>query len=119
MRTITTLEARKRSKPNLAGYVRVSRVSDEMQASYTAQIDEWDERFSQDTEVNFVKVFGDYGISGHKTTQREEFQEMVDMAVRGEIDIIVTKSISRFGRNTQETKRVTAITQRTRCRGAL
>ena len=99
MRTIRKIEATKATrKPRLAGYVRVSRISDAMENSYEFQIDEWTRTYGNCENYHFVRVFGDYGISGHKTN-REDFVEMIALAKRGEIDIIVTKSISRFGRN--------------------
>jgi len=98
MRTITTIKAKKQKKPRIGGYVRVSRDSDDMEHSYEAQIKDWEDEYGNNDEYEFVRIFGDYAKSGHNT-KREDFAEMVDMAKSGELDIIVTKSISRFGRH--------------------
>lgn len=51
-------------------------------------------------EWEFAGIFADDGISGTNTKKREEFNRMIDEAMAGKIDMIVTKSISRFARNT-------------------
>jgi len=106
MRKIITLEAGKNKKPNICGYVRVSSESHTQEASFEAQMREWYKRFGKDERYNLVGVFGDLAVSGHKVKEREDFQEMIDLALRGKIDIIVTKSIARFARNTVESQKV-------------
>jgi DNA invertase Pin-like site-specific DNA recombinase len=58
-------------------------------------------------EWEFVGIYTDEGISGTSTTRREGFKRMIDDALSGKIDLIVTKSVSRFARNTVESSKNT------------
>jgi len=87
-------------KRRVAGYARVSTESDEQFTSYEAQIDYYTQYITSHAEWEFVKVYTDEGISGTSTKRREGFNLMVDDALAGKIDLIVTKSVSRFARNT-------------------
>lgn len=87
-------------KRRTAGYARVSTDSDEQFSSYEAQIDYYTKFIGQHPEWEFVKVYTDEGISGLNTRNREGFNEMIADALSGRIDLIVTKSVSRFARNT-------------------
>ncbi len=89
-----------RVKKRVCAYVRVSTDKEEQKTSYLAQRDEYESRISKRNEWEFVGIFADEGISGTSTKKRKEFNRMVDYARRGMIDIILTKSISRFARNT-------------------
>jgi DNA invertase Pin-like site-specific DNA recombinase len=84
----------------VAGYARVSTDSDEQFTSYEAQIDYYTQYIKKRDDWEFVKVYTDEGISGTNTKRREGFNEMVADALAGKIDLIVTKSVSRFARNT-------------------
>ena len=92
------LEARR--KRRVAGYARVSTDSDEQFTSYEAQIDYYTQFIKMHPEWQFVKVYTDEGISGLNTKRREGFNSMIQDAMDGKIDLIVTKSVSRFARNT-------------------
>ena len=81
-------------------YARVSTDSDEQFTSYEAQIDYYTQYIKKRDDWEFVKVYTDEGISGTNTKRREGFNEMVADALAGKIDLIVTKSVSRFARNT-------------------
>ena len=74
--------------------------SDEQFTSYAAQIDYYTNYIQQHPEWEFVKVYTDEGISGLNTRHRDGFNEMIADALAGKIDLIVTKSVSRFARNT-------------------
>ena len=87
-------------KRRVAGYARVSTGSDEQFTSYEAQIDYYTQLIKHNAEWEFVKVYTDEGISGTNTKHREGFNEMIKDALSGKIDLIVTKSVSRFARNT-------------------
>ena len=87
-------------KRRVAGYARVSTDSDEQFTSYEAQIDYYTQYIQRNSEWAFVKVYTDEGISGTSTKNRTGFNEMIDDAMSGKIDLIVTKSVSRFARNT-------------------
>ena len=82
------------------GYARVSTDSDEQFTSYEAQVDYYTRYIQSHPEWEFVKVYTDEGISGTDTRHREGFNEMIEDALAGKIDLIVTKSVSRFARNT-------------------
>ena len=97
-RTRKTTEARTRRR--VAGYARVSTDSDEQFTSYEAQVDYYTQFIKNNPEWEFVKVYTDEGISGTNTKKREGFNQMVTDAVSGKIDLIITKSVSRFARNT-------------------
>ena len=87
-------------KRRTAGYARVSTDKDEQFTSYEAQVDYYTNYIQQHTDWEFVKVYTDEGISGLNTKKRDGFNEMVEDALAGKIDLIITKSVSRFARNT-------------------
>lgn len=87
-------------KRRAAGYARVSTDKDEQFTSYEAQVDYYTKYIKANPEWEFVKVYTDEGISATSTKRREGFNEMIEDALNGEIDLIVTKSVSRFARNT-------------------
>ena len=82
------------------GYARVSTDSDEQFTSYEAQIDYYTKYITSHQDWEFVKVYTDEGITGTSTKHRTGFNEMIEDALAGKIDLIVTKSVSRFARNT-------------------
>ena len=87
-------------KRKVAGYARVSTDKDEQFTSYEAQVDYYTRYINNHPGWEFVKVYTDEGISGLGTRSREGFNEMISDALSGKIDLIVTKSVSRFARNT-------------------
>ena len=91
------LSARKR---RVAGYARVSTDKDEQFTSYEAQIDYYTNYIKGRDDWEFVGVYTDEGITGTNTKKRVGFKSMVTDALDGKIDLIVTKSVSRFARNT-------------------
>lgn len=95
-----TVEHQKR---RVAAYARVSTDSDEQLSSYEAQVDFYTRHIKSNPEWEFVNVYTDEGISGTNTKKREGFNRMVADALDGRIDLILTKSISRFARNTVDT----------------
>ena len=90
------------AKPKLrvAAYCRVSTDSDEQATSYDAQVEHYTEFIQKKTEWEFAGIYADDGISGTNTKKREDFNRMIDDCEAGNIDMIITKSISRFARNT-------------------
>ena len=89
-------------KPKLrvAAYCRVSTDSDEQATSYEAQIEHYTEYISKNPDWILAGIFADEGITGTNTKKRTEFNRMIDECMDGNIDMIITKSISRFARNT-------------------
>lgn len=109
-KSITVIPARKRvgnivskeEKPKLrvAAYCRVSTDSDEQATSYETQMEHYTNYIQRNPEWEFAGIFADDGISGTNTKKREEFNRMIEECMAGHIDMIITKSISRFARNT-------------------
>jgi DNA invertase Pin-like site-specific DNA recombinase len=95
-RTITSLPVKKR----VAAYARVSVDSDELMQSLAAQISHYSSRIQANPSWEYVGVYADAGISGTATKNRSEFQRLLADCEKGLVDIILTKSISRFARNT-------------------
>jgi DNA invertase Pin-like site-specific DNA recombinase len=87
-------------KRRTAGYARVSTDSDEQFTSYEAQVDYYTNYIKSRDDWEFVEVYTDEGITGTNTKHREGFKRMIADALAGKIDLIVTKSVSRFARNT-------------------
>lgn len=89
-----------KKKRRVAGYGRVSTGSDEQFTSFAAQVEYYTNLIKANPEWEFVDVYTDEGISGLNTRKREGFNKMIADAMAGRIDLIVTKSVSRFARNT-------------------
>lgn len=88
------------AKRRVAGYARVSTDSEEQLTSYEAQVDYYTRYIQGRSDWQFVEVYTDEGISATNTKKRDGFNRMVRDALDGKIDLIVTKSVSRFARNT-------------------
>ena len=115
-RTVTVIPARIRTLPGIptlavqkkrvAAYARVSTNSEEQLTSYEAQVKHYTE-YIQSKEYTdhwqFVSVYTDKGITGTSTAKRDGFNRMIQDALAGKIDLIITKSVSRFARNTVDT----------------
>ena len=87
-------------KIKVAAYARVSRESERMQHSLSAQISYYNELIQKNPDWEFAGVFADSFISGTDIKKRTEFQRLMQECSEGKIDIILCKSISRFARNT-------------------
>ena len=112
MPKITKIEATSNSRSinsnlirrkKVCAYARVSTDSDEQFTSFEAQKDYYEKLILAKPEWEYVKVYADEGISGTNTKNREGFTSMIQDALNGKIDLIVTKSVSRFARNTVDT----------------
>jgi DNA invertase Pin-like site-specific DNA recombinase len=90
-------------KRRVAAYARVSTDKEEQVTSYEAQVSYYTQYITDNPDWSLVKVYTDEGISGTSTKKRDGFNEMVHDALDGKIDLIVTKSVSRFARNTVDT----------------
>ncbi|MDL2292565.1 recombinase family protein [Acholeplasma sp. OttesenSCG-928-E16] len=91
----------------VAGYARVSSEKDEQLNSLSMQKKNYTEYIKRRNEWKFVGIYYDEGLSGLSIKKRDGFNRMVNDALEGKIDLIVTKSISRFARNTIDTLTVT------------
>lgn len=81
-------------------YCRVSTDSDEQATSYDVQVEHYTNLIKKNDDWEFAGIFADDGISGTNTKKREEFNRMIEECMAGNIDMVITKSISRFARNT-------------------
>lgn len=90
-------------KTQVAAYARVSTDSEEQATSYEAQVDYYTNYIKSRNDWEFVRVYADKGITGTNTKDRVEFKAMINDALDGKIDLIITKSVSRFARNTVDT----------------
>lgn len=84
----------------VAAYCRVSTEQEEQQNSYQVQIAYYTDLINRKKEWSLVGIFADEGISGTQTKKRTEFNRMIRMCKNKKIDLVITKSISRFSRNT-------------------
>lgn len=87
-------------KRRVAGYARVSTDHEDQATSYESQMRYYSEYINGRDDWEFVKMYSDEGISGTNTKLRTGFKAMVEDALDGKIDLIITKSVSRFARNT-------------------
>ncbi|HFI0619401.1 TPA: recombinase family protein [Streptococcus suis] len=87
-------------KRRVAGYARVSTDHEDQATSYESQMRYYSEYINGRDDWEFVKMYSDEGISGTNTKLRTGFKSMVEDALNGKIDLIITKSVSRFARNT-------------------
>lgn len=85
---------------NVAAYCRVSTEEEEQQSSYEAQCSYYTDKIMGNPEWNMAGIYADEGISGTSTKKRESFNRMIRKCRQKKIDLILTKSISRFARNT-------------------
>ena len=96
----TARQQENKPKLRVAAYCRVSTDSDEQATSYEAQVEHYTEFIQKNPEWEFAGIYADDGISGTNTKNRDEFNRMIEDCEAGTIDMIITKSISRFARNT-------------------
>jgi len=71
-------------------------------ASYDSQVADCEQKIKENPKWELAKIYSDAGISGTIIDKRLGFQDMIRDAVAGEFDLVITKSISRFGRNTKD-----------------
>lgn len=86
----------------LAAYARVSTNNEDQLYSFENQVAYYREYAKRHPEYHLVGVYADEGISGTSTKHREQFLKMISDCEAGEIDMVITKSISRFARNTAD-----------------
>lgn len=84
----------------VAAYCRVSTDEEEQLSSYEAQKDYYTQYIRSHEGWRLVRIYADQGITGTSTKKRTEFNQMIAACRRGKIDLILTKSLSRFARNT-------------------
>ncbi len=100
-RMVGTQKASKQvQKTRVAAYCRVSTEFEEQESSYEMQVEHYTSYIKSNPEWELVEVYADDGISATNTAKREAFNRMIEDCRKGKIDMILTKSISRFSRNT-------------------
>lgn len=87
-------------KTRVAAYCRVSTDMEEQESSYEAQVLHYENYIRDHPGYVSAGIFADEGISGTGTKKRSEFNRMIDACMAGKVDLVITKSISRFARNT-------------------
>lgn len=87
-------------RKRVAAYCRVSTEQEEQLSSYEAQVNYYTNYIEKHPDYEFAGIYADEGISGTTTKKREQFNRMIEDCKAGKIDRIITKSISRFARNT-------------------
>lgn len=92
----------KSGKLRTAAYARVSSDSDDQLNSFTAQVDHYTTLIGENEDWELVDIYADEGITGLRMDKRDDFQRLLRDCRKGKIDRILTKSISRFSRNTRE-----------------
>ena len=90
-------------KLRVAAYARVSTMGAEQLNSYESQKKYYRELVSNNSEWELVDIYADEAISGTQVYKRTDFMRMINDAMDGKFDMIITKSISRFARNTVDT----------------
>lgn len=91
----------------VAAYCRVSTDKEDQRNSLAAQQEFFRSYIQKRPDWKLVEIFADEGLSGTSTKRRPQFTEMVRRAMAGEIDLIITKEVSRFARNTVDTLQIT------------
>ena len=87
------------TRKRVAAYVRVSTNGEEQLQSFNSQKEYYQDKISANKEWALVGIYADEGITGTKTNKRDEFLRMIDDCMNGLVDIVITKSVSRFSRN--------------------
>ena len=88
------------TKTKVCAYCRVSTDNEEQLSSYEAQVSHYTNYIQSKQEWDFAGIYADEGISGTNTKKRVEFNRMIEDCMAGKIDMVITKSVSRFARNT-------------------
>ena len=106
-RTVTVIPAKPqlmqetvKRQLRVAAYCRVSTEEEEQQSSYEAQCSYYTDKIMTNPEWTMAGIFADEGITGTSTKKRDDFNRMIRHCRQKKIDLILTKSISRFARNT-------------------
>lgn len=111
-RSVTVIPARNRqevgrvltpeTKIRVAAYCRVSTDQEDQMHSFDAQVDYYTKYINERENYEMAGIYADEGISGTNVRKREQFRKMIEDCQAGKIDLVITKSISRFARNTQD-----------------
>ena len=98
--TVIDPKAPEKAKLRVAAYARVSSDSEDQVNSYIAQVDFYSKHISSKENWEMVDIYADEGITGTSAKKRKDFLQMIRDCERGKVDLVITKSVSRFCRNT-------------------
>ena len=84
----------------VAAYCRVSTTLEQQESSYEAQVSYYTEKIQSNPNWKLAGIYADDGKSATNTKKRDDFNTMIDDCMAGKIDLVITKSVSRFARNT-------------------
>ena len=87
-------------KKRVAAYCRVSSESDEQELSFESQCRFYKNKIDSEPSYDLVDIYADEGITGTSTEKREDFMRLMKDCLDGKVDLVITKSITRFARNT-------------------
>lgn len=90
------------SAKRVCAYTRVSTATDKQEKSFASQVEYYTSLIQKEPEWEFVGIYADEAISGTNKMKRNEFLNMIEACKAGKVDMIITKSITRFARNTIE-----------------
>ena len=97
-----TIIEKNHAKTRIAAYCRVSSDSADQLNSFMVQMSYYSEKFNGSENEELADIYADEGLTGTKIDKREEFKRMLCDCRKGKIDKVITKSISRFSRNTKD-----------------
>lgn len=87
----------------VAAYCRVSTDTEDQLNSYKSQVEYYTELIKSKPEWSLAGIYADEAITGTQVKKREDFQRLINDCMNGDVDMVITKSISRFARNTLDT----------------
>ena len=102
-RSENRIRGRKVEVLRVAAYCRVSTDSEDQLNSYKSQVTYYTDLIKKKHEWTLADIYADEAITGTQVAKREDFQRMINDCMNGDIDMVITKSISRFARNTLDT----------------
>ncbi len=102
-KTMCLKETKEKKMIKACAYCRVSTDNEDQKTSYDSQRIHYKNMIEENPDYEFVGIYADEGITGTQTKKREQFNQMMNDALNGKIDLILAKSISRFARNTVDT----------------
>ena len=102
MKKITSLYKNQEGKLRVAAYCRVSTDSDEQKGSFDSQVETYTRMIEANSQWQFAGIYADEGVTGTSAEKRPQFMKMIRDCDDGKVDLIITKSISRFARNIVE-----------------
>lgn len=100
------------TRKRVAAYCRVSTDNEDQANSFESQQRYFKQYIERNPDWELYEIFADEGISGTSTKKRKEFNRMIACAKNGDFDLIITKEISRFARNTLDSIYITPVTSK-------